>query len=162
VRYSAVLQQLWNLMGVAVTGQHSASHNKQDGQQASSTFSPVHRRAVTGNAPSTPSGVVLAKAPKRLQHMAEDDDNGLFFARHMLLSHKFSPPLSSSSLLSACMLSRPARMVLLQCLNRKSCLNNIFLTLLCCLHQKAWMEAQTRTSCASMTSGVSRRNRSFS
>ncbi|KAL0024470.1 hypothetical protein WJX77_007331 [Trebouxia sp. C0004] len=38
-------------------------------------FSPVHRRGVAGNAPSTPSAIVVTGSLKRLQKAAEDDDN---------------------------------------------------------------------------------------
>ena len=68
---------LSKLMGSAETRHHSsgrsASHSNSGAKQASSMFSPVHRR---GNAPSTPSGIVVTGGPKRLQKVAEDDDNG--------------------------------------------------------------------------------------
>ncbi len=71
---------LSKLMGSAETRHHSsgrsASHSNSGAKQASSMFSPVHRRGVTGSAPSTPSGIVVTGGPKRLQKVAEDDDNG--------------------------------------------------------------------------------------
>ncbi|KAL0035010.1 hypothetical protein WJX79_006322 [Trebouxia sp. C0005] len=66
-------------MGVAETRQHSsgrsAPHSNSGAKQASTMFSPVHKRVVTGNAPSTPSGIIVTGGPKRLQKVAEDDDN---------------------------------------------------------------------------------------
>lgn len=71
---------LSKLMGSAETRHHSsgrsASHSNSGAKQASSMFSPVYRRGITGNAPSTPSGIVVTGGPKRLQKVAEDDDNG--------------------------------------------------------------------------------------
>ena len=70
------------LMGSAKTGQlstgRSASRNKSDAKRALSVLSPVHRRAITGSAPRTPSSVVMTEAPKRLKNMAEDDETGTF------------------------------------------------------------------------------------
>ena len=75
-------------MGTAVTGQRS---NECTADQASSMFSPVHRRGTTGGAPSTPSAVGFTKAPKRLQNMAEDDENGMLTTVSQLCRRKSAP-----------------------------------------------------------------------